>query len=109
MENELRYENFVRGAFSTSSGVEVERAGDPANLAEAGLVSANDLSRVKSATSYAMYTYNSIITNRVNPELTEEANERLDTIVDDVLNASSVELIMGLINEYRNSYFDLLR
>ena len=109
MDNELRYEHFVRGAFSMSLGTEVERGQDPANLAEAGLVSLNDLSKVKAGTSYAMYTYNSIITNRVNPELTEEANERLDTIVDDVLNASSVELIMGLINEYRNNYFDLLR
>jgi hypothetical protein len=52
--NGLTYENFIRGAF----GRDVERAGDLAQLAEAGIFEVqSELPQVKAATAYAMAIY----------------------------------------------------
>jgi phage shock protein A len=91
--NGLRYENFVRGAF----GNDVERAGDPARLAEAGIFEIeSELPKVKAATAYAMAIYKL--------EFSHEVEEQMDRIITEVIAADNSEQVATLINE-----FNLLR
>jgi hypothetical protein len=91
--NGLRYENFVRGAF----GNNVERAGDPAQLAEAGIFDiVSELPKVKAATAYAMAIYKL--------GLSHEVEEQMDRIISEVIIANNCERVAILITE-----FNLLR
>jgi hypothetical protein len=91
--NGLRYENFVRGAF----GNFVERAGDPAQLAEAGLFEiTSELPNVQAATAYAMAIYKL--------EFSHEVEEQMSRIISEVISTNNSEQVATLINE-----FNLLR
>lgn len=113
--NALRYEHFVRSAFETKERYEtqnwdpdsilVERGEDPARLSEAGLFNTQLLSsRVKIATAYAMEVYSSLFKNHGSINLSQQEYNRMETIIDDVVNAGTHSELTTLIQEYQGSF-----
>ena len=95
LANALTYENFIRGAFN------VERSGDPAELAEAGLFRSsdpNDFVKIKVATAYAMVVYSRNLTGN------DFDYDRLDQIPVDATSASNHETLIELIKEFKDSF-----
>ncbi|NYF23927.1 hypothetical protein [Sporosarcina sp. JAI121] len=89
--NGLRYELFIRGAF----GSDVERAGDPAQLAESGLFDiASEISKVKAATVYAMVIYKNTSPTNV--------RERMGEVIDEVMQATDSQQIDTIIREFNS-------
>lgn len=89
--NGLRYEVFIRGAF----GSDVERAGDPAKLAESGLFDiVSEISKVKAATVYAMVIYKNKSSSNV--------RERMEEIIDEVMQTTTSQQIDSLIREFNS-------
>lgn len=85
----MRYELFIRGAF----GSEVERMGDPAQLAEAGLFNISaEINKIKAATAYAMVIYKN------NSRDTD--SERMEEFIDEVMYATDFEQIDSIIREF---------
>lgn len=118
--NALRYEHFVRNAFETkirydsqdwdSNSIIVERGEDPAHLAEAGLFNTQTLSsKVKVAVAYSMEVYSSLFKNEPSISLSSAEYHRMDSIIDDVLNASTHEELNRLILEYQDSFISPYR
>ncbi|MFD1674106.1 hypothetical protein [Alicyclobacillus fodiniaquatilis] len=104
-----RYEHFVRGAFRTVTGVDVDRGEDPGCLADADYVGLNAVAKVKVGTGYAMAMYNSHIRKGPNcSSLNQTEYDRMDTIIEDVLNAVTIAQINQYITEYRNNFFSYL-
>ncbi|WP_317955433.1 hypothetical protein [Paenibacillus chitinolyticus] len=108
----LEYENFIRRAFAIVTGQFVERYGDPAQLANTDVFSAGPLYQVKAAISYSMCMLRAHIINEYNdhPSLRDEtAYDRLDSIIEEVLNAPNKESVFVLIQEFKDRYFTILR
>jgi hypothetical protein len=101
----LNYEHFVRGAFTLALNTDVERGADPAGLAEAGLVNMNSLSKIKVGTCYAMEVLSNYILNNIQPQLTDSERNLMDSLIDDVLNATNVQDINTHINQYKQTFF----
>jgi len=113
----LRYEHFVRHAFETKirydsqnwnrEAIIVERGEDPAHLAEAGLFNTSTLStKVKVATAYSMEVYSGLFKNEpsISNNLSEKDYGRMNSIIDDVLNAKTHDELSKLIREYQDSF-----
>lgn len=106
----LNYEHFVRGAFKTATGVDIERGDDPGHLAEADYVNISAIAKVKVGTGYAMAAYNSCILNgKHGSSLTETEYNRMDTIIEDVLNSTTIAQIDKYITEYKNKFSSYLK
>lgn len=107
----LEYEMFIRGAFTKGLGQNIERWGDPAKLANTDVYSAGKLHEVKAAVSYSMLIFNDIIINEHSDHqvLADSRNyERLESIVEDVINASDKPAVMALIREYKTTFSPIL-
>lgn len=109
-EANLTYENFVRDVFAFALEKEVDRYGDPAGLADTDVFSAGDLYQVKVAVSYSMSIFNNIFSNQfTNHPIVKSGSERMETIVQDVLNAPDKQSIIPLINEYKGTFFPIMK
>lgn len=108
----LTYENFIREAFSVVTGKSVERWGDPAQLANTDVFSSGPLYEVKAAISYSMCMLRTHIINEYSehPSVFDGQDYgRLNSIVEDVLNAPDKQSVFVLIQEFSDLYFPILR
>ncbi|MGI1801832.1 hypothetical protein ACRPLQ_25445 [Priestia sp. TRN 1309] len=103
MSDKLRYENFVRAAFSFALKTPIERWGDPATLANTDYYDDDYLPRVKAAVSYSMEIFNGEIRER--PNLPEEDYDLMDEILASVIHAPNTEVLTSLINRYKEELY----
>lgn len=104
----LKYEGFVRGAFSLKSRNMINRGEDPAHLAEAGLWNLNDLKRVKVGTAYALEIYSAEIREALSgSDLYETVSVDLENLLDQAISAPSLSAISNIIDQvkvYQSQY-----
>jgi hypothetical protein len=105
MSQALRYENFIRSAFAIALNQDIGRGEDPGRLAEANYFNTSTLAtKVKVGTSYAIEIYSSLLRNANSLSLSNDEDDRMDSIVEDVLNATTHEEINQLIKEYQDTF-----
>ncbi len=92
------YENFIRTAFKLSLGKDIERAGDPAKLADGDLIRIRSLSKVKAATLYSIYIYNELLENKPNKDETA----RIGHLIADIIVADNIEQVLSVIEEFKS-------
>lgn len=102
----MKYEGFVRGAFSLNNEESINRGEDPAHLAEAGYWNLNNVDKVKTGTAYAMAIYNAhIIEVLSREELGEEVYAKiyyeLEDLLHDVLQATDLLSISTTLDKYQ--------
>ncbi|NMM52137.1 hypothetical protein [Paenibacillus aquistagni] len=101
-EDHLKYEHFVRSAFSFALGNNIERGEDPAELADADKFETSTLHRVKAGTTYSMEIFNIHIRDK--NKLTDAEYELMDQLVIDVLSAETTEEITSSIDQHKESF-----
>lgn len=110
--NAMKYEGFLRGAFSIHLNNSIDRSGDLGGLAEADIFRAAEsgdlhyLNEAKIGTGYAIAIYNNEIFN--NSPVSDSDHSSMNNLFDQVLSASSTIDIISIIdnyNVYRDRYF----
>ena len=98
IEMSLNYEYFVRNAFTFGTGESVSRYGDPASLANTDAFKDSNIAPVKVAVGYAM----AIMRNAVEG-VPDDESKRLDSFIEDVIDAPDILAINRLIADFQNT------
>lgn len=107
--NAMKYENFIRKAFSINFNTMIGRSGDLGGLAEADIFRIAEsgdphcLNETKIGTGYAIAIYNNEIFN--NSSVSDSDYSTMNSLFDQVLSASSAIDIISIIDNY-NVYID---
>jgi hypothetical protein len=102
-----KFETFVRAAFAFASNVEIlERAGDPAQLAEAGLFTDDNIDKIKSAASYSSVILTTAVMNELDSDIEDSEYVRINGYCSKIINAQSVLEIDELITDIQSSVVD---
>lgn len=110
--NAMKYEGFLRGAFSIHLNTMINRSGDLGELAEADIFRMAEsgdnhyFNEVKIGTGYAISIFNTEILN--NNSVTNADNISMTMLFDQVLSATSTNDIISIIDRYipyRDQYF----
>ena len=103
----LNYEYFIRSAFGfAGNGEMIERSGDPADLAEAGLLSNSNLAEAKAAIAYSSIIFTTAVINHVENDLEDGEYTRLTSYAQQVIDAENAALLNDIINEFRETVLD---
>lgn len=103
MDNALRYERFIQDAakFLKEEGIKTDE--NLTGLAEADLFNdSSKTAKVKRGISHTMEMYNSYLKEHF--AVSDNLQHRMDTILEDVSNASSTDELNVLIQEYQTSF-----
>lgn len=100
----LRYETFIRNAFSYALNKSIDRSGDPAGLAEADIYNDRNLNKVKVGACYAIEIFTDSIMNKV--EIDENEDKRISAYFDKVMKCKNVLEIGKLIEDFRKTVVD---
>lgn len=104
MTSALGYEGFIRFAFSLN-GQDVDRSGDPANMANADSLQYGNFNSVKATVAYGITAVNSAILNS-QASTPEVVRKKLQDYVDASLSAQSPAEIINIIADYRAGIVD---
>ncbi|WP_435246681.1 hypothetical protein [Streptomyces sp. NRRL F-5630] len=96
VSDEQTYESFITRAFDLSNQ-RIERAGDPAGLADANRFKDSDLAAIKAGVAYAMSTYAFHVRNYLSNKLTAADDNDITTHINETFNASSHKEVLDQI------------
>ena len=100
------YEDFVRQAFSLALQRDIDREGDPAGLAVAGLIDNDEnMPSVKAAAIYSMEIFLNRIVNN-GGEISEAEFERLENFPPRVFGAHGYREVLAIIREFNTTVKD---
>lgn len=103
MEN-FKYEMFVRSAFSYALKEDIERCGDPAELANTDSFNDDNIDSVKSAIGYCMSIFNKDILGIISNDYDEM--ERVENFVKNIIRANTLLDIYSTLEDYNNTVKD---
>lgn len=99
---EIKYENLVRFAYGYNLGKMIEKAADPAGLANADIFRSGDLPRIKLGAGYAMEVFIQDLNNNVSDLGVSEA-ARISDFVSRLLSAPSKEEAGRIIEDFTDT------
>lgn len=95
---EMKYETFIRGAFSIYSDNLIGRCEDPARIANADVFSVDNINTIKAGISYSMIIYKHEICEK--NQISDSEYNDMDRIISDVINAPDKVTIFNLIKQF---------
>lgn len=103
----LKYEMFIRKAFAFAKNSSIiKRAGDPAELAEAGFFTDANIDKIKSVTSYASVILTRAVINNLDSAIDNSEYVKLNGYCSKIIKAQSIKEISELITDIESSVID---
>lgn len=105
MSEAMEYETFIRRAFSLGQPELIGRWGDPAQLANTDVFSAEEIDRVKVGVAYAMEIFGHHIVNEIGG-IPEKESQEMGDFTGKVLQSSDIWEIHRLLVDFSEKFED---